>query len=161
MYLLTVWLHVLAAMAWVGGLLFIGLVLVPMMRHSSERGGAPLDLSMAVRRFRWVAWTALGILLVTGLAGLVMRGMSDPAAAMWAQPFGRILAVKLAVVLPVLLLSAFHDFAIGPRAAALRRAGDPRQRRLGKIASWVARLTLLLTLIIVALAIVMVRATPK
>ncbi len=158
MYLLTIWLHVLAAMAWVGGLLFIGLVLVPMMRRSSERGGAPTELAMALRRFRWVAWTAFGILLVTGLAGLAMRGMADPTAV-WAQPFGRILAVKLVLVLLVLVLSAFHDFAIGPRAAALRRAGDPRQLRLGKTASWMARLSLLLTLTIVALAIAMVRAT--
>jgi putative copper export protein len=106
-----------------------------------------------------VAWAALGILVVTGLAGLVQRGMSNPAGAMWAQPFGRILAVKLALVLPVLVLGAFHDFAIGPRAAALRRAGDPRAPRLGKTVSWLARLSMLLTVAIVTLAIVMVRTS--
>ena len=67
--------------------------------------------------------------------------------------------VKLVLVLLVLLLSAVHDFAVGPRAAALKRA-DPdsvRARSLGRLASRIARANLLLTLAILALAVMLVR----
>jgi hypothetical protein len=85
--------------------------------------------------------------------------------------FGNILAVKLTVVLSVILLSALHDFVLGPRLVrvmeALAQTTDPQaqgppgaaalqRRRL----SLLARLNVLLAVLVLALAVVLVRGLP-
>ena len=58
-------LHVLAAAIWVGGQLVLA-ALVPVLR----RFGAD-PVSAAARRFNQVAWTAFGVLIVTGIWNIV------------------------------------------------------------------------------------------
>lgn len=53
--------------------------------------------------------------------------------------------------------SAFHDFYLGPRAARLLKADDPGAESMRRVASYAGRVTLLLSLIILALAVLLVR----
>jgi putative copper export protein len=53
--------HVLAATIWVGGQLVLA-ALVPVLRRFGSDA-----LSAAARRFNQVAWTAFGVLIVTGI----------------------------------------------------------------------------------------------
>lgn len=52
-------------------------------------------------------------------------------------------------------MSGLHDFYVGPRAAELmvERPDVPATRRLRRAASWMGRLTLLMALAILALAV--------
>ncbi|ETW96936.1 MAG: hypothetical protein ETSY1_24565, partial [Candidatus Entotheonella factor] len=62
-----VWLHLLGAMIWVGGLVFFVLVVEPALKHaSSVREYLRLGLLME-SRFRAVIWPAIGVVLLTGL----------------------------------------------------------------------------------------------
>jgi len=54
-------LHVLAATIWVGGQLVLA-ALVPVLRRFGSEA-----VSAAARRFNQVAWTAFGVLIVTGI----------------------------------------------------------------------------------------------
>ena len=81
--------------------------------------------------------------------------------------FVKVLQVKVGLVAAIIVLSAFHDFVLGPRISdALARAreggGEPsrglKRGRLGLV--WLARFNLLLVLAIVALAIIMTRGFP-
>ena len=58
-------LHVLAATIWVGGQLVLA-ALVPVLRRF---GSGPL--SAAARRFNQVAWTAFGVLIITGIWNII------------------------------------------------------------------------------------------
>lgn len=131
-------LHVLAAITWIGGMLFIALVLVPITR--------PLDPALRTRliqvsgqRFRTISWIALALLVASGLASLAARPY-----LLQVPRFH----VKLGLVVVVLILSVFHDFVLGPRAGAPN--ADPALRRR---ASWLARVNLALVLVIVALGL--------
>jgi uncharacterized membrane protein len=109
-----------------------------------------------VLRFRVIAWIALALLIATGLLELRTHGY----AAMFSGRIGRVLAAKLALVATALVLSALHDFVVGPRAhAAMRRdPGTAETERLRRTAGRIGRITFLLALGIVALGVMLFRA---
>lgn len=115
-----------AAITWIGGMLFIALVLVPITRRLEDQTlGARLVRETGLR-FRTVGWIALGMLVVTGLLNLWMHPvlLSSPRFH-W----------KLGLVILTLILSAFHDFVLGPRAGAPARTPRPARVPPGSPAS--------------------------
>lgn len=164
-YLLSVWLHILAVAAWLGGALFLVLVLVPISRRPEMRGGSLRLLSETGRKFRRVGWICLGLLVATGIFNLYMRGYRWEDVLdgdLFRGTFGRTLGYKLILVSAVLLLSAFHDFVIGPRAVAhlCRDPGSVEAKRARHCASWFGRVTLMTGLAVVAFGVLLVRGWP-
>lgn len=122
MYLLLVILHLLGAAVWFGGILFIGLVLVPVSRAFGDTGNA---LVRAVgRRFLWVAWPAI---LLTVATGVVLGFFRDFLGALFTGslldvPQGSLFILKVLLVVASLALEAIHDWVLGPRGAQRERA---------------------------------------
>jgi len=163
-YLFSVWLHILAAVVWIGGMIFLSLILLPVIRRPEFRTAAPLLVHFSGVRFRWVGWLCLFLLVLTGAFNLVYRGIAWEELAsgyFWQSEFGAILGVKLLLAAGVLALSVAHDFFIGPKASALGRAdpGSPEAVRLRRQASWIGRLNLLLALTIVAFGLMLMRGS--
>jgi len=163
-YLLSVWLHILAAVTCIGGMFFLALVVVPWLRRGA-RAQAATVLRETGARFRAVGWTCFAVLLATGLFNLWFRGVhaADFARADWrASPFGRAVTVKLSAFALVVAISAVHDFAIGPRAAAAVESDPnaPAAERLRRWASRLGRANALLALVLVGAAVVIVRGWP-
>lgn len=159
-YYLSVTLHVLAALLWLGGMFFLAAVGAPVLRRvepASLRASLFQQLGLGFRR---VGWPAIGVLLVTGVLNLHFRGLLAGdvvgSAAFWSGPYGTALAVKLAAVTVMLLLSAVHDFVLGPRAAR-HDAHSAEGQRLRKAASWVARANALAGLVLVMAAVRLAR----
>lgn len=162
LYLVSVWLHILAAMTWLGGMLFLVTVLVPMLRRPEMRARALEMFHLIGVRFRVVGWVALGTLVVTGVFNVLHRGyrLSDLFdGRAYAGPWGHTLAAKLAFVLLILAFSAVHDFWLGPRATRLAREGAPAEQRerYRRAASMLGRASLIFALVILALAVKLVR----
>ena len=162
MHQFFVWLHILAAAVWLGGMVFLALVLVPVVRRPEYREHASRLVHLTGVRFRTVGWVCLGALVVTGFANLWYRGIGWAAlsnAGFWTTPFGSLLGWKLLVVAVILALSAYHDFSVGPRATAAGQAdpGSAPALRLRRQASWMGRLNLLLALAAMALGVLLVR----
>src|SRR6266536_3535166 len=114
-YQLSVFFHVLSAVIWIGGMLFLALVVVPTSRGMRPAERAEQRGALG-RRFRTVGWACIAVLIVTGLVNSVYRGVTWEnlfTAELWGSPFGRTLALKLGVVASMLGLSAYHDFVIG------------------------------------------------
>jgi uncharacterized membrane protein len=135
MRLVVVWLHVVAAAAWLGGLLHTNHLIVP----AATRGGRE-SLGLLVRG-RAIAWGALAILVLTGLENLRSVGLSSP----W-------LAAKLVVVIALLALSAHRDFAALPRAVRAVAEGAAPAAALSGVRA-LDRVILLLALGAVFLAV--------
>jgi putative copper resistance protein D len=165
LYFITVGLHLLTAIFWIGGLLFLALAVVPVVRRPAFRALSPALLEAIGLRFRSLGWIAMGVLVLTGLINLLARGVT-PALLMdptfWGGAFGRALAGKLLTVALVIGLNALHDFWAGPRATRAL-AVDPEgveAARWRRLASWLARLTLLASLGALIFAVFMVRGWP-
>lgn len=161
-YLVSVWLHIVAAMTWLGGMLFLVTVIVPLLRKPDMRARAAELFHLFGIRFRLVGWVALSTLVVTGVLNLVCRGFSLRqmlSGEVFAGRWGATLALKLSFVGAVLTMGLVHDFWLGPRAVRLAREGaSPQVReRWRRMASMLGRATLLIALAIVALAVGLVR----
>jgi uncharacterized membrane protein len=161
-YLLSVWLHILAAATWLGGMLFLTLVLVPVVRRPAYRSAAGELFHLTGARFRWVGWICFGLLILSGTFNLIYRGVTWDdvfSSAFWLGAWGRILGTKLLLVATILLASAYHDFVIGPQATLAWRK-DPRGARsqsLRRQASLIGRINLIAGLVVVILAVMLVR----
>ena len=131
--------HVVGALVWVGGMLFVALVFIPVTRRLEDADLRRRLITEIGMRFRTVGWVAVGLLILSGLGNLWLR------PELLAAPR---LQVKLGLVVLALILSALHDFVLGPRAGRF----DARPRARGR-ASWLARVNLLAALAIVALGL--------
>lgn len=161
-YLLSVWLHIVVAAIWVGGMVFLALVLVPAIRRPEYQHLAAGLVRWTGTRFRTVGWVCLGLLVLTGGINLAVRGVRWGdlwSAPFWQGSFGRALGIKLLLVAMILMMSAWHDFVIGPQAAAALQ-GDPASPEATgsrSRARWFGRLNLGLSLLVVALGVMLVR----
>jgi uncharacterized membrane protein len=161
-YALSVWLHIVAAAAWVGSMIFFAAVAVPVLRREELRAVSPRLLRLLGARFRVLGWVALFVLVATGVPNLYFRGvrwaqMTDPS--FWATSFGRALGWKLALVVFVLAATAAHERLTGKRAldSMARDPGSPEAARMRRTASWLGRVVLLASLAILFLAAALVR----
>jgi putative copper export protein len=137
--LLVRWVHVLSAITWIGGMLFIALVLVPVARGLGDASLRTHLVQETGRRFRTIGWIALGLLVTTGLLNLWM------APELLRSPRFH---WKLGLVVLALILGAFHDWVLGPRAG--QPGADPSIRVR---ASWIARVNVAVALAIVWLGL--------
>lgn len=108
------WVHLSAAVLWVGGLVQLLAVVWPAAPHL--RPGAFV-------RFSRLATVLVALLLAAGIYLAVLRlpRFSD----LWDASYGRVLLVKLALVCVALLWGAVHHFVVRPRVEA-----SPRLARL-------------------------------
>jgi uncharacterized membrane protein len=109
---MNVWLHVFAAAAWIGFMVFFSAVVVPLLRRAELRATAPVLLRMLGQRYRVLGWIALTTLIVTGLMNLQFRGFTWAVLSQsefWAHGFGQLLAWKLALVVVVLVMTLMHE----------------------------------------------------
>ncbi|MFQ5671440.1 MAG: DUF4149 domain-containing protein [Acidobacteriota bacterium] len=147
-YLTLVTLHLLGAVVWIGGMLFVVLVLTPVLRGRPSVERTAL-LSAVGRRFLNIGWTALGVLLLTGPTLWALRGFHVTPA----------LGIKLILVAVILYLSVLHDFFLGPRLVAhLERGGEAeRTLQLRRRVALLARLNALFAIVVLVLGLAVSR----
>ena len=164
MYFLSVWLHILAATVWVGGLIYTAAVAVPfaLTHEATERQRLLRGLG---RRFRWIAWGSIAVLFVTGLGNLTLRlspikfsqilngDLFDP------QKVEQLIAIwlpwKLMLVVVMIGLMAFHD--ITTIQAAKRHEGSPDTAPGSRMGSRAAALATVLAILVLYVSVRLVR----
>ncbi len=121
-------LHLAAAIAWLGG---VGFMLAALRPAAVESMAAPQRLAWIVqvlRRFFVVVWVAIAVLLVSGLTMLLAVGMKN-APVGWHIMFG----------LGLLMFALFGHLYFGPFRSLKRAVGvadwTEGDRRYGQIAS--------------------------
>ncbi len=162
LYYLSVFIHIVSAIFWIGGMLFTAAVLVPASRDKLLRNKKGAFFTLVGVKFSRLSWILFAVLFITGITNLLARGfhLQDfVSAPFWQSGLGDALAVKLHLFAVVLVISGIHDFYAGPKAAELidRSPGKPETRRFRKLSSWLGRINLLLGLAILYYAMKMVR----
>lgn len=160
LYYTNVTVHLLAALLWLGGMLFLAVVGAPVLRKVE-----PPELRMQLfsrlgERFRLVGWWAIAVLVITGVFNLHYRGLLVGAlwvdVEFWATPMGTALAWKLGAVTVMLLISGFHDFLSGPAASRLT-PGSPEALRARRRAALLARVNAIVGVVVVIAAVRLAR----
>ncbi|MEX0648839.1 MAG: DUF4149 domain-containing protein [Balneolaceae bacterium] len=162
MYYWSLFFHVVFAMFWIGGMLFTAAVLVPVSRHQmfeNKRGELFKVVGTLFSRFSWIIFL---LLIVTGILNLLGKGFTWDvllSGNFWQSVYGRTLMGKLHVFSLVLIVSAVHDFWLGPRAALLMDSDpeNPKTKRYRKASRWAGRINLILGLVILWYALMLVR----
>ena len=147
--LVILWIHVVAAVVWIGGVMYQSHVLLPMARR-----GDPRPFAEAARRARPVTWTAVALVVLSGFYNVTQLG---PLERVLQSGAGLLLAAKLGLVIVAVALAAQRDFAQVPiLAAALRGGGDAAGplRTVGVL----DRVVLLLALVVIYLGLAVSRA---
>lgn len=156
--------HVLSAIVWLGGMFFISLVLVPSLRKLEPPIKRTEVLSATARRFSLVSWAAILVLLITGVINSANRGVTVhliSSGTFFSYPFGIILTVKVFLVLVMILISAIHDFILGPKLIKLTKIERPSPdstkslAKKRKVVSWLARINAFIGIIVVACAVML------
>jgi uncharacterized membrane protein len=160
LYLASVVLHVLAAMVWLGGTLSLVLVGAPVLRAVEPPEVRQRLFDAIGRRLRRVGWSAVALLVMTGLYNTWVRGWLRRAvladAAFWRTDQGRTFGVKLVAVGLMLVVGAVHDLVDGP-AAGRAVPGSPESVRLRRRARLLARVDAALGLVVIVSAVLLAR----
>jgi len=155
-FLANITLHTLAALFWLGGMIFVALVGAPVLRQVEPAALRARIFDDLGRRFRTTGWIAVAVLIVTGIVNLRYHGvlawsvLSQPR--FWHTRFGTALAVKLVAVAVMLALQAVHDFVHGPQASRAE-PGSPDAARFRRRAALLARVNALVGLVLVLAAV--------
>jgi uncharacterized membrane protein len=118
-------LHSLATVLWIGGMLFMKLVMLPAQEaiDPPQRGRL---MGVAATRFTTVAWTSAVILVVTGLLKTPAGRLMD-----FGSRFGTALAVKHLLIVAMIVIGLVISLGVVPKLKSLAPApGQPPSEAL-------------------------------
>lgn len=101
------WIHLIAASIWVGGSLFIGIVISPLLKTMSTSLEERLQFMIKVgRRFNRIAIPSLIILIVTGLYN--STAFLNKPELLFSSNYGNFLIVKIILVIALVITFVTH-----------------------------------------------------
>ncbi|MFB5611378.1 MAG: DUF4149 domain-containing protein [Nitrosopumilaceae archaeon] len=101
------WIHLVSAAVWVGGSLFIGAVLAPLLKKMSMPLEERIQMMVLVgRRFNKIAVPSLIILIVTGIYNS-QQVITNPDSLL-ATSYGSFLLVKIILVIALIIAFIVH-----------------------------------------------------
>ena len=104
---LLIWAHLVSASIWVGGSIFIGIVLAPLLKTISESVEERVAIMIRVgRKFNKIAIPSLAILIITGLYNS-SNILSRPQSLL-STNYGIILVIKIILVISLLVMFIIH-----------------------------------------------------
>jgi uncharacterized membrane protein len=150
-YVVT-WIHLLAAIAFIGGWIFMQLVVRPSLTENKTkaRSTETIELVKTVgKRFKMVGWVSLMVLVFTGASQLLDESGSARIETSW----GLIMMLKLFLFAIVGGLIFVHDLIIDPYGVHAKGRSEERQSLMlsGKVI-WVQRTILVLSLAVLLIA---------
>ena len=162
-WLLIRWIHVIAAVIWIGGNLILAMVIVPYCRQNLPPVKRIQLLTQIGKKFEPIVWGCAGILFFTGMANIFYSiDFFSPAASEISKIFMRTLFIKLVLFVVLIILTALHSFVYGPRLMAAIEGLDtaleelppdikPYRVRMSIVSSLMGVVSLLILLAAVAL----------
>ncbi len=104
---LLTWIHLTTAAIWVGGSLFIGAVLAPILKTMSFSLEERLQIMIKVgRKFNKIAIPSLIILIVTGIYNSVP--FFNNYEMLFSTNYGNLLTIKIILVIAIIIAYIIH-----------------------------------------------------
>ncbi len=123
------WVHLVSASIWVGGGLFLGVVLAPVLKKTSMSPAERISLMVSVgKRFNHIAIPSLAVLIGTGLYSS-HHLLSNPQLLL-ASSYGGFLLAKMALIAAVIIVFAVHVRMIRGEVEARIVSGEMPEREI-------------------------------
>ncbi|MGH8378967.1 MAG: copper resistance D family protein [Gammaproteobacteria bacterium] len=113
------WLHLLSGSVWVGSLFGMSLAIFPKLLRRGKTAGE--DAAVVFQRLSTLSGIALAVILATGIFTAV--GELQSWGALWTSSYGRVLDVKILLVILMIAFGAHNRYAKLPRL--LHSVGKP------------------------------------
>jgi uncharacterized membrane protein len=155
---LAFWLHMVATVVWIGGLVSLVVIVLPIARKYLDNKDYSLLLDQLQRRLDPLGWLSLAVLLVTGLFQMSANPNYEGFLTFtnrWAVS----ILIKHILFALMIAISAYMTWWLVPslrRIALLREkaVGTEQAEKLELREVWMLRLNLLLGLLILGLTAV-------
>lgn len=151
-YYISVFFHIIFGAFWIGGMLFLPLVLLPSIKKHPDR---ILLLQQTGIKFRFFGWIALIGLTFTGILNMYLRGLPLSWDFVRQSNYGSLLQIKILLFILMLLIGGVHDFYIGTKSIEEMKAVN--NGKFKQLARWSGRINLLLAFAIAFIGIVLSR----
>lgn len=145
------WIHLLAAATWVGSQVFMFAAVVPALRALGDEASRYRAVVVLNRRFAWLGWGALAILVLTGIDNVIQRQRDYDIVFDYDFRYAWIFVVKLVLVAAVIALTAIHSYVVGPRLLALQESLPAGSEELSRMRRQSIQLSVLNLLAAVAI----------
>lgn len=152
LYLLSIYLHIIFAAFWIGGMLFLPLILMPNIKNNPERTHLLFHTGI---KFRFYGWIALIGLIITGIINMHFKDFSFNIEFLTNNQIGKLLGIKLLLFCIMIALSGLHDFYIGTKT--IEQIQQNKSNSTKQLARWSGRINLLIALSIAFLGTVISR----
>ncbi len=138
-------LHIIFASLWIGGMLFMVLVLSPYVRKLPPTISTEAYQEVGKRYSLWGTFIGLPLLLLTGLYNMHLMGVDLSELLHGSSQYISTLRLKIGFYLITVILAFSHDLYFGPKSAE-----NPKLKRFARIFGVI---NLVVGLIIIYLAV--------
>ena len=114
------WIHILAATIWVGPQVFLFVAAVPAVRTIEDMQVRTRVMRVITTRFNYLAWGALTVLVITGIANLYEHDLEIDQ--LFDVNFGVVFQVKMTLLIATVALTGLHSFVLGPRVLRMQES---------------------------------------
>lgn len=151
--LFFVWLHILAVVVWIGGIVYTAYVAGPLLR--SPDYSSPALLERLVHRFQRLSRELLYVILVTGVFNMIFRGTLIEFR--FSSKFLTFVGVKFTLLLVIAALQVYYSLKLIPQIADAANSPSEQapdaSRKLNRKAHVVSALMVALAVVIVYLGL--------
>lgn len=151
---LIMWVHLIAASIWVGGSIFIGIVLAPLLKTFSDSVEGRLSIMIRVgRRFNVIGVPSLIALILTGIYNSV--GIIEKPSMIFGTNYGIVLFIKIILVIVLIIIFTIHvrliRTEVEKKIESQSLSGEHLQKLRSKIIM-LGRLTVIVSVVILLMA---------
>jgi copper resistance protein D len=151
---LFTWVHLVAASIWVGGSIFLGIVLAPMLKSITGTLEERIALMIKIgRRFNKIAMPSFVILIITGIYN--SRVFLQEPGLLFETNYGIILLFKIILVIATLITYIIHIRILNAETEKTLSGGYAETIYVQSIRSkiiYLGRITVILSVAILLLA---------
>ncbi|HEV8271754.1 MAG TPA: DUF4149 domain-containing protein [Chitinophagaceae bacterium] len=148
-YYVSVWLHILGASFWIGGMLFLPFVLLPGIKNNPDRKNLLMATGL---KFRFYGYIVLVLMLITGLLNISLRGIGFSFDFFILTRYGQLVELKIILFVLMITISLMHDLIVGKKAIE-----QMENQNIKLIARWTGRFLLLIALVMAYIGVIISR----
>ena len=151
---LIVWLHLVAASIWVGGSIFLGVILSPMLKTITTTVEERIVILIKVgKRFNYIATPAFGVLVITGIYN--SKAFLLEPNTLYQTNYGVILLMKIILVSATFAAYMLHIRIMNTKTETQIITGNASKTYIQSIRSkiiFLGRVIVILSVLILLLA---------